>query len=572
MSETYDYVVVGGGTAGLTIANRLAANHSVAVVEAGSLYQITNNNHSTIPGYAILNSFLSTSPQGPSQPLVDWRFLTEPIPGIDNQQIHYVRGKALGGSSAVNGMAYHRASAGTYQRWADVAGDQTYALPNFLHYFQRSVDFSPPNTEARLENASVAYDPTAFDNSLGGTLHVGYPNWVDPYLTWLGRGMAALGITESKVGFNTGILSGFSSYVTSTINNPDGALRASSQTAFLSPDRCQMNLQVYPQTLAKRITFDDNKAANSVVISTDGFDYALSASKEVIVSAGVIQSPQLLMVSGVGPKDTLDQFDIPIVQELPGVGQNLWDQQAFAITNEVNLPTEGELLEPSNLPATEAEYHANGTGPLSSVDGYIGFEKFNQDVLSNLSPDTQSALQAFPEDWPEIEYLNGATQFKNGSNFAGISAALVAPLSRGYVSIRSNTMLDPPVIQPGWFADQRDREVAILAFRRLRQIWGAISDVTVGPEAMPGANVTSDDAIFEYIKSSSVSMWHSSATCAMGMQNDTNAVVDAKGSVFGVKNLRVVDISAFPFALPGHPQASVYALAEKIAEDVLEGA
>ena len=145
----------------------------------------------------------------------------------------------------------------------------------------------------------------------------------------------------------------------------------------------------------------------------------------------------------------------------------------------------------------------------------------------------------------------------------------MAPLSRGNVTINSSSALDPPVIQPNWFGDAGDREVAIAAFKRVRQIWSSISNITIGPEFAPGAAVASDDQIFQYIQQSSVTLYHASATCKMGQASDPNAVLDSQARVFGVQNLRVVDISSFPFALPGHPQASVYMLAEKIASDIL---
>lgn len=559
-------MILGGGVAGLTLASRLAEQASVAVVEAGGLYQVTNGNFSVLPGAAISNAFLTTDPSGPAQPLVDWRFITEPMPHAANRSIHYARGKALGGSAAINGMAYHRASTGTYQAWADLVGDQSYAFDKLLPAFNRGVNFTAPNTALRLPNASVQYDRGAFSNSSAGTLQVGYPNWVDPPLTWLARGMAAIGLPQRGIGFNSGVLNGQSDYVTLTVDNPGGATRSTSQTAYFSQENFSSNQTVYPDTLAKRVLFGANKTATGVLVASGGMDYALMARKEVILAGGVFNSPQLLMLSGVGPKAELAAHNISLVKDLPGVGQNLQDQISFSILQGVNVPTAAQLTAPPYAAAAAQQYHANASGPLSSVDGFVGFEKLPASSRAALSPRTLSELAKYPADWPEVEYLNAVTLYQNNSNIFGVSAAQAAPLSRGNVSLRSADATSPPRIQLGWFSDPGDREVAVAAFKRVRQIWSGMAGVTVGPEVSPGANVTSDEDIFSYIAQSAVTEYHASGTCAMGRANDTNAVVDSQGRVFGVNALRVVDASAFPFAVPGHNQASVYMLAQKIAD------
>ena len=163
------HTVIGGGTAGLAIASRLAETYSVAVIEAGGLYEIENGNNSVVPWYALTMGVLSVSTEYPRQPLVDWDLVSLPQTAAGNRKIHYAQGKTLGGSSALNTMGYHRGTVGTYQSWADLVGDQSYTWPNVLPYFKKSSYLTPPNLAKRnVQNATVLYDPTVFDNALSG--------------------------------------------------------------------------------------------------------------------------------------------------------------------------------------------------------------------------------------------------------------------------------------------------------------------------------------------------------------------------------------------------------------------
>lgn len=182
-------------------------------------------------------------------------------------------------------------------------------------------------------------------------------------------------------------------------------------------------------------------------------------------------------------------------------------------------------------------------------------------------------MDKLPADWPEVEYLTSTNAAPDGSSIGRISAALSAPFSRGKVTITSSRISDPPSIDLGWYSDPAnvDTQVAIAAFKRIRQAFNKIPNITVGPELSPGPTVQTDQDILTYIRNTSIPLYHAGATCAMGRRNDTQAVVDGHGRVYGVQNLRVVDLSAVPFVPPGHPQATVYMLAEKIAEDIRKG-
>ena len=219
-------------------------------------------------------------------------------------------------------MTYQRGTTESYKKWADMVGDDSYTFDQFLPYFEKSLHFTPPDQSKRAANATPDYDLKTIGN--GGPLSVTFPAYAGAFGTWVLKGLKEIGINPIN-GFTSGKLLGVA-YALATINGKT-QIRDSSETAFLQPplksDK-KPNLIVYQSTLAKRILFDANKKATGVVVDTDGINYTLSAKREVVVSAGAFQSPQLLMVSGVGPAATLQRHNIPVVADRSGVGQNMW--------------------------------------------------------------------------------------------------------------------------------------------------------------------------------------------------------------------------------------------------------
>ncbi|KAI4191038.1 MAG: hypothetical protein LQ348_003562 [Seirophora lacunosa] len=520
--------VVGGGTAGLAIAGRLAANRdiSVAVIEAGSFYQLDNGNGRSV---------------------------------------------------------------GSYEQWAEQVGDDSYLFDNFKPYFQRSATLTEPNLAKRYPtNGTVEFDATSFNNTIGGPLQVSWANWATPIGSWGQIALASAGIPPIN-GFNSGKLLG-STWVTQSLN-PVNQHRSSSQTSYLDEAINTTSIVVYTRTQASKILFDANNTATGVSVQTAGLPYTLHARLEVILSAGVFQSPQLLMLSGIGPRETLENQGIPVLADLPGVGQNLWDHAYYGVSFRVNVDTSSRLSNDPIYAAQAAEnYTSTQTGPLTAVGAFIGFEKLPASYRQNLSASARERLDsAFPDDWPEIEYLiesafDGyntnytAVDPNDGYQYATISSALVAPLSRGNVTISTADPTQPPVINPNWLTDPADVQLAILAFKRVREIWGYMNGTTIGEEYFPGtAEVATDEEILGFIRKALVQLWHAAGTCKMGKAGDEKeggdrmAVVDPEGRVYGVRGLRVVDASVFPVLPPGHPQATVYALAEKIADAILSG-
>lgn len=346
--------------------------------------------------------------------------------------------------------------------------------------------------------------------------------------------------------------------------NPTNAHRSSSQTSFLDKAIDTTSLKIYIQTLATRVIFKNN-TATGVLCEAGGLTFQLSATREVILSAGTFQSPQLLMVSGIGPKNTLKKHNITTISALPGVGQNMRDQPILSISYEVNFDTASRLVnDPVYAAQAAQEYLINATGVLSANPEYLLFEKLPASNRAALSNSTRHDLNQFPSDWPEVEYLpqndvagNNSNYMTvdpaNGKNYASLAAGLMATTSIGNITITSSNMHDPPLINPNWLTTQTDIEVALQAFKRLRLLWGAVNE-TIGPEYYPGANITTDAAILNNIRDQLSTIYHAAATCKMGKASDPTAVVDSRARVYGVKRLRVVDASAFPFLPPGHPQ------------------
>ncbi|KAL4975548.1 hypothetical protein BDW66DRAFT_167053 [Aspergillus desertorum] len=565
LCRTFDYIIVGGGTSGIPLAVRLAQSHSVAIIEAGTYYEISYPFART-PGADVLP--VGSDPETTCN--ADWGFVTTPQEGANGRRIHFARGKCLGGSPSREAL----------NEWAEAVNDPSYAFNNVLPYYQRSVAFTPPDLVRRLANATTPYNISAFDPA-GGPLEVSFANFVQPFSTWVARGMEALGLQQTST-FNSGELNGYH-YCTSTIR-PQDQSRSTSESAFLSGVPT-LNPRIYQQTMAKRILFDDHKNAVGVEIDTLGVTTTLRASREVIVCAGVFQSPQLLMVSGIGPRQHLEQYNITVVSDLPGVGQHMLDHPFFGPSYRVGVET---LTRLANHPISQVEeyirWFTRHDGALASpVAELLAWEKIPDNLRAGFSDETRRNLSLFGHGWPEVEYMAGAgflgnisdfynNQPDDGYEYASILAVLIATTSQGTVTLTSADTFDPPIINPNWLETQSDRELAVAAFKRIRQAFASegMRPVVVGEEYFPGPQVQADEDILDWIRNNVMTLWHPSCTCKMGTANDKMAVVDSRARVFGVNRLRVVDASSFPFLPPGHPQSTCYMLAEKIADDILK--
>lgn len=330
-------------------------------------------------------------------------------------------------------MVYQRPDTGSLQQWADAVGDQSWTFDNMLPYFQRSTNFSTPGP-SRFPNASASYESDAFVPG-NGPLHVSYPNYANPFSTYLPDALGEIGI-EVTQDFNSGSLFG-SQWASSTID-PSTGFRSSSQTSFLEEAQARPNFKLFYLTMAEKILFDDEKTAIGVQIDSG---ITLHARREVIVSAGAFQSPQLLMVSGVGPAETLEQFGIPVIADRPGVGQNLTDHIFFGPSYRAVVPTLTRVLaDPVALLHEEDTFYGMigdtpGQGILSNpLLDYLGWEKAPSGMISNSTAYTLSKL---PESWPDIEYMSLPGFVGNASGVDGptedmvtLLGSLVAPQVR----------------------------------------------------------------------------------------------------------------------------------------------
>ncbi|KAI2465130.1 GMC oxidoreductase [Annulohypoxylon bovei var. microspora] len=569
LSQSFDYVIVGGGTAGLVLANRLTENQgvTVAVVEAGTFPEDVVGNVTQVPAFAPQFEGGETD--------LEWNFTTTPQAGLGNISVSYYRAKALGGCSDINFMAYGRTSKGTHQLWANLVDDQSYTYNSMVKYYKKNMNFSPPNSQTRLSNSTPTYNNA--DTATGGGIDVTFPSFAQSWSTWVAKGLAAIGLPQAK-SFIDGNLLGHSWQMTG-ITQSNG-IRSSSQAGYLRPVLNRRNLTIMNGTFAERIIFNKN-VASGVNVTSRGKTYTLTTKKELILSAGVFQSPQLLMVSGVGPKAQLQKFNIPIVKDLPGVGQGMIDHITVPLSYQVNVVT-SSTLNGSSLAQAIVDWNTHGIGPLSNNGGdYIGMEKAPAEFRANFSAETIKQLSALPADWPELQYnvlpatvsssSIGGEGSVPGANYGSMLASVIAPQSRGSVSIASASMGDAPLINPNIFTAQADIDLLLTAFKRVRQALqsSAMAPALIGEEFFPGTTVQTDEQILDYLTNTVRPFSHGFATCKMGNASDPNAVVNSHGQVYGIKNLRVVDASAFPFLPPGPaPQIQVYTLAEKLADDI----
>lgn len=422
----------------------------------------------------------------------------------------------------------------------------------------------------RAANATPEYSPNAFSSN-GGPLSVSFPNYAAPFSSWVQRGLRAIGLADAP-DFNSGALNG-GQYCTTTIR-PSDESRSSSEASFIQSaiKANNPNLKLYPGAQASKIIFDSNKKASGVEVMNGGTPFTLNATKEVILSAGAMQSPQILMLSGIGPAQTLKEFNIPVLVDAPGVGQNMWDHIFVGPTYRVNVDTFSQLARnPVFTAQALAEYEGKQAGPLTSNSAdYLGWEKVPEQYLKDFTPGAKADLASFAEDWPNIEYIAGPGYVGNFSNlvtnqpmdtyeYGTILAAVVSPLSRGNVTLKSASITDLPIVNPNWLSSETDAQIAVAAFKRAREAFqsSGMSPVTIGEEYWPGSSVQTDEEILYMIRSNLMTVWHASCTCKMGKSSDPMAVVDSQSRVFGVQGLRVVDASSFPHLPPGHPQSAI---------------
>ncbi|GLB02634.1 hypothetical protein AtubIFM57258_006091 [Aspergillus tubingensis] len=556
--EPYDYVIVGGGVTGLIAATRLAESYNVAVIERGGYYEEITGNLSEIPAYVEHWD----NPKDPPRDSVEYSWQVPAYP--------------VGGSHGFSYFGYLRPSVGSLQKWADEVDDQSWTYQNTEKYFNMSVTFTPPNMTTRWVNATPEYDESSLQGK--GPLGITYPRWAHPFGTWLRKGLDSMGVSHA-MSFTTGELFG-SSWVLDLINSTDGK-RATTWTAYVKDKPHKHKLDIFTFTLADKILFD-NKTATGVSVTRNLSEsspemFTIKANKEVILAGGAILSPQLLMVSGVGPAEELNKWGITPVHKLPGVGQHMQDHIVVGVTYKVDVPTTSILLDNETRYQNEYLFNHNLTGMLVNPGPDYGVAYDIPHDLRNFSKDARADLNSLPKDWPEVVMVSFPMGYNwpNDANYASLMSIPMVVMSHGNITLNSTKMTDKPVVQPGWLTSDTDLEVAVGALKYMRRVFkspGMAQILTDGKEVAPGGTAVTFTELQNAVKSSFRSMHHPGCTLRMGRKDDTGAVVDSEGKVFGLNNVRVVDVSVFPFLPPSLPLATAFMVAEKITYHALSDA
>ena len=527
----FDYIVVGAGSAGCVLANRLSADgkHSVLLLEAGP--KDTNVWIHVPLGYGRLFK----------EKTVNWMYQTEPEPGLDGRTVFQPRGKVLGGSSSINGLLYVRGQHEDYDRWRQ-RGNSGWGYDDVLPYFKKA------------ENQARGADEF---HGVGGPLPVSELSYADPLSAAFIEAAAETGIPRNA-DFNGATQEGAGYFQTTTRHGR----RASTAVAYLRPARSRTNLHIETAALAQRILFAGRRAV-AVEYRKDGALRTARARKEILVCSGAYNSPQLLQLSGVGPADLLRRHGIDVVLDAAGVGNDLQDHLQVRVV--MRCTQRITLNDVVNSPARKVmaglRYAAFRTGPLSIAAGTSGaFFKTNPRLST---PDVQIHFLPFSTD-KMGEKLH---------SFSGFTASVcqLRPESRGSLRIRSADPAVPPEIRINYLATEVDRTTNVEGLKILRKILHAPAlRPYVVDEVDPGAKVTTDEELLNYCRQRGSTIYHPTSTCRMG--SDPLAVVDQRLRVRGLDALRVVDGSVMPDLVSGNTNAVIIMIAEKASEMILQDA
>ncbi|QMW48092.1 hypothetical protein G4B11_011610 [Aspergillus flavus] len=590
MDTAYDFVVVGGGTAGLVIASRLSEDPSISVLvlEAGA--DLTADPRVNIPIFyaALLGSD------------ADWKFQSSPQPGLNGRVLGLNQGKALGGSSSLNAHVFVPPFKGAVDAWEEL-GNPGWNWSKLKDYFSK-VYSSPTVAQDAKQNLAIEDWPGL--NEAKGPIQTSFGNKTHP----IRRAWAEL--FRSSEQYNAGdpfIHSSVGSFSCLASIDSEGK-RSNSASAYYKPAESRQNLHVLTNSFVERVLFDESKPPRAIGVqyNLDGVSKTIQAKSEVILAAGAFQSPKILQLSGVGRAELLEQHGIDIVMDLPGVGQNLQDHMILytAFQAKPELETKDSLVrqEPEAISQAMQEYAATQSGPLASLGvhtyAYLPLPEPDRSALQTLftndAPESSQhrATQAYYDiakttvldpKQPSAAYLSalGQTNYpkdlKDGTipaaslgKFITLGVMLSQPLSRGSVHITCNNPERPPIIDPGYLSNPLDLEVMARHMLRIKELAESpqLGELLEQPLKFrdPDADFQGDlDAARKYARDNLVSMWHFAGTCSM-LPREKDGVVDSHLKVYGIEGLRVVDSSAIPLISTANLQATVYAFAERAAD------
>ncbi|OYU67274.1 MAG: choline dehydrogenase [Cytophagaceae bacterium BCCC1] len=531
---TFDYIIVGAGSAGCVLANRLSENpeNSVLLIEAGGK---DSKMEIHIPaGYAKLH-----------RTEVDWGYYTEPQEHILNRKIYLPRGKVMGGSSSTNAMAYVRGNKEDYNDWAKL-GNEGWAYEDVLPFFKKSEN-----------NQDIQND---FHGN-AGLLNVEFSkNFKTPFSQAFIESCIESGFSDNK-DYNGEQQAGTGRFQFNIKNSK----RHSAVDAFLNPIKHRKNLTILTNTRLERVLIEKDKAVGVEVTNKSTGTY--KASKEVILSTGSFISPQILMLSGIGDKDELKAQGIECKKHLPGVGKNLQDHLFYAISA-LTTTQEGQ------------NHHLKPLNQLKDLVQYLLFKKgiFTIGPLeaiafgsTSLSPERVDYQFHFASLHLGDDYSCDVYDIKTFPTVDGVSIlpTLLRPKSRGFVGLRSKNAKESPLIQPNFLEHEDDRKVLIEGGKKALEVLASKAFSSHIDKIITPPLGKSDDAIWDHIQKQVETVYHPVGTCKMG--NDEMAVVDSSLKVHGIENLRVVDASIMPTLVSGNTNAPVYMIAEKAADLIIKG-
>ncbi len=529
---SFDYIIVGAGTAGCLLANRLSADPDVRVLllEAGGKDDWIWFHVPVGYLFAIGN------------PRADWMFETDPIPGLNGRVLNYPRGKVLGGSSAINAMIYMRGQKADYDGWRQL-GLAGWGWDDVLPYFHRHQDHIAPDEHHRG----------------GGEWRIEHPRMRWKVLDAFADAAESAGIP--RVGdFNTGDNAGCGYF---QVNQKAGR-RWSAARGFLKPVLGRPNLNVETGALVERVVFQDQRAMG-VAWSRQGERRLSRATREVILAAGAVATPKLLELSGIGAGARLQALGLPVVRDAPGVGENLQDHlQLRPIYKVTGVPTLNEqYAEVWRRPLMALDYALRRRGPMTMAPSQMG--AFAKSDASRATPNLQFHVQPLSLD----RFGESLHPFPAIT----ISICNLRPDSRGRIHAVSPDPTAPPAIQPDYLAEASDRETAVQSLRLVRRIVEQPAMARFSPlEYRPGAHLTSDADLAAAAGDIGTTIFHPVGTAKMGLALDPMAVVDERLRVIGVAGLRVIDASVMPRITSGNTNSPTLMIAEKGAAMVLEDA